>query len=159
MRSAHVITVSDGVARGTRKDAAGPEVVALLKQAGFQVSGPEVVPDDQEEIAEALVTAASRHNDLVVTAGGTGLGPRDVTPQAAAAVIDYVVPGIGEAMRRAGETSTPMAALSRSMAGVRGTTLIINLPGSPKGATESLHAVVAILGHAIDLLHGATKHR
>ena len=154
-----MITVSDGVAAGKRKDAGGPEVVALLKQAGFEVSGPEVVPDDQEQIAEALVTAASRHNDVVVTTGGTGLGPRDVTPQAAASVMDYEVPGIGEAMRRAGAASTPMAALSRSMAGVRGATLIISLPGSPKGAAESLQAVVAVLGHAIDLLHGDTTHK
>ena len=159
MKSAHVITVSDGVAAGTRKDAGGPAVIALLKQAGFEASGPEVVPDDQEEISEAIETAASRGNDVVVTTGGTGLGPRDVTPQAISAVIDYEVPGIGEAMRRAGEGSTPMAALSRSIAGVRGKTLIISLPGSPKGATESLDAVVAILGHAIDLLHGDTAHR
>ena len=159
MKTAHVITVSDGVAAGTRSDTSGPGLVALLKRAGFEATGPEVMPDDEQEIAEALVTAASRGNDVVVTTGGTGLGPRDVTPQAAASVFDYEVPGIGEAMRRAGAASTPMAALSRSMAGVRGTTLIINLPGSPKGATESLEAVVTILDHAINLLHGDTAHQ
>jgi molybdenum cofactor synthesis domain-containing protein len=104
------------------------------------------------------VAAAERGTDVVVTTGGTGLGPRDVTPQATSAVIDFEVPGIGEAMRRAGAASTPMAALSRSMAGVRGQTLIINVPGSPKGAAESLEAVVPILAHAIKLLHGDTRH-
>jgi len=107
---------------------------------------------------DAIVTAADRGADVVVTTGGTGLGPRDVTPQATSAVIDFEVPGIGEAMRRAGAASTPMAALSRSMAGVRGQTLIINVPGSPRGAAESLEAVVPVLAHAIKLLHGDTKH-
>jgi molybdenum cofactor synthesis domain-containing protein len=117
-----------------------------------------VVPDEQQGIADAIVAAAERGADVVVTTGGTGLGPRDVTPQATSAVIDFEVPGIGEAMRRAGATSTPMAALSRSMAGVRGQTLIINVPGSPKGAAESLEAVMPTLAHAIKLLHGDTKH-
>jgi molybdenum cofactor biosynthesis protein B len=117
-----------------------------------------VVPDEEQRIADAIVAAAERGTDVVVTTGGTGLGPRDVTPQATSAVIDFEVPGIGEAMRRAGATSTPMAALSRSMAGVRGQTLIINVPGSPKGAAESLEAVVPILAHAIKLLHGDTRH-
>jgi molybdopterin adenylyltransferase len=158
MNRAQVITVSDGVSARTREDESGRALVQMLKNAGFEVAEPVVVPDEQQGIADAIVAAAEHGIDVVVTTGGTGLGPRDVTPQATSAVIDFEVPGIGEAMRRAGAAHTPMAALSRSMASVRGQTLIINLPGSPKGATESLEAVVPILAHAIKLLHGDTKH-
>jgi molybdenum cofactor synthesis domain-containing protein len=158
MSRALVITISDGVSAKTREDESGRALVRLLKDAGFEVLEPVVVPDEQQGIADAIVAAAEHGADVVVTTGGTGLGPRDVTPQATSAVIDFEVPGIGEAMRRAGAASTPMAALSRSMAGVRGQTLIINVPGSPKGATESLEAVIPILAHAIKLLHGDTKH-
>ena len=158
MSRAHVITVSDGVSARTREDESGQALVRILKNAGFEVSEPVVVPDEQQGIADAIVAAAEHGADVVVTTGGTGLGPRDVTPQATSAVIDFEVPGIGEAMRRAGAASTPMAALSRSMAGVRGQTLIINVPGSPRGAAESLEAVVPVLAHAIKLLHGDTKH-
>ena len=158
MSSALVITVSDGVSARTREDESGRALVRILKNAGFEVMEPVVVPDEEQRIADAIVAAAERGTDVVVTTGGTGLGPRDVTPQATSAVIDFEVPGIGEAMRRAGAASTPMAALSRSMAGVRGQTLIINVPGSPKGAAESLEAVVPILAHAIKLLHGDTRH-
>jgi molybdopterin adenylyltransferase len=156
--SAIVITVSDGVTAGARDDESGRALVQILKNAGFEVAEPVVVPDEQQGIADAIVAAAERGADVVVTTGGTGLGPRDVTPQATSAVIDFEVPGIGEAMRRAGATTTPMAALSRSMAGVRGQTLIISVPGSPRGATESLEAVMPALAHAIKLLHGDTKH-
>ena len=155
---AHVITVSDGVSARIREDESGRALVRILKDAGFEVSEPVVVPDEQQGIAEAIVAAAEHGADVVVTTGGTGLGPRDVTPQATSAVIDFEVPGIGEAMRRAGAASTPMAALSRSMAGVRGQTLIINVPGSPRGAAESLEAVMPTLAHAIRLLHGKTAH-
>jgi len=155
---AHVITVSDGVFHGKREDTGGPMLVSLLGRSGFEVGGPEVVADEADRIREAVMTAIARGVDLVVATGGTGLGPRDVTPQAMASLIDYDVPGIGEAMRRAGATSTPMAALSRSMAGVRESTLIISVPGSPKGAIESLEAVMPIVGHAIQLLHGDTTH-
>ena len=158
MSRAHVITVSDGVSARTREDESGQALVRILKNAGFEVSEPVVVPDEQQGIADAIVAAAEHGADVVVTTGGTGLGPRDVTPQATSAVIDFEVPGIGEAMRRAGAASTPMAALSRGMAGVRGRTLIINVPGSVKGATESLEAVMPMLGHAIRLLHGQTSH-
>ena len=158
MSKAHVITVSDGVFHGTRVDKSGPALVALLHGGGFEVNGPEVVPDEVERITEAIETAIRRRADVVVTTGGTGLGPRDVTPQATAALISYEVPGITEEMRRAGAASTPMAALSRGIAGVRGRTLIINVPGSVKGATESLEAVMPILGHAVQLLHGDTAH-
>jgi len=155
---AHVVTISDGAFHGRREDASGLSLVSLLSRNGFEVDGPEIVPDDLERIREAVMTAVERGVDLVVATGGTGLGPRDVTPQAISSLIDYEVPGLGEAMRRAGAESTPMAALSRSMAGVRKRTLIISVPGSPKGATESLEAVVPVLEHAIHLLHGDTAH-
>ena len=158
MNRAHVITVSDGVSAGTREDVSGVSVVELLKQAQFHVTGPEVVPDNQERISDAIVAAVVDRADLVVTTGGTGLGPRDVTPQATSMLIDYEVPGLGELMRRAGTSSTPMAALSRGIVGVRGHALIVNVPGSVKGAAESLGAVMPVVGHAIQLLHGHTKH-
>lgn len=155
---AHVITVSDRASASKMPDDSGPALVEILMQRDYDVSGPEVVPDDQEHIKDAIIAAAAGGANLVVTTGGTGLGPRDVTPQATAALIDYEVPGIGELMRRAGETMTPMAALSRSIAGVRGSTLIINVPGSIRGAIESLDAVVPLLPHALKLLRGDTKH-
>jgi molybdenum cofactor biosynthesis protein B len=158
LSNAHVVTVSDGVFHGKREDKSGPALVGLLRGGGFEVTGPEVVPDEVEVITDAIETAITRGADVVVTTGGTGLGPRDVTPQATAALIVYEVPGIAEEMRRAGGVSTPMAALSRAMAGVRGRTLIINVPGSAKGATESLEAVMPIIGHAVQLLHGDTAH-
>jgi molybdenum cofactor synthesis domain-containing protein len=116
------------------------------------------VPDDEDHIKAAIIAAVDGGANFIVTTGGTGLGPRDVTPQATMTVIDYEVPGLGELMRRAGETMTPMAALSRSVAGVRGSSLIINVPGSIKGAIESLDAVVPLLPHALQLLQGNTKH-
>lgn len=155
---AHVITVSDGVSAGTREDVSGPALGEMLRTGDFEVSGPEVVPDKQERICDAIIAAVVGGNDLVVTTGGTGLGPRDVTPQATAMLIDYEVPGIAELMRSAGAAKTPMAVLSRGLAGVRGHTLILNVPGSMKGATESLAAVLPVLGHAIQLLHGNTRH-
>lgn len=158
MSKAQVVTISDGAFHGRREDASGAALVTLLSRDGFEVEGPQVVPDEVERIREAVMTAVERGVDLVVATGGTGLGPRDVTPQAISTLIDYEVPGIGEAMRRAGASSTPMALLSRSMAGVRKRTLIISVPGSPKGATESLEAVMPVVGHAIQLLHGDTAH-
>jgi molybdenum cofactor synthesis domain-containing protein len=155
---AHVVTVSDGAFHGRREDNSGQALVSLLTAGGFEVGGPEVVPDEAERITEAVMTAVTRGVDLVVATGGTGLGPRDVTPQAISALIDYEVPGIGELMRREGASATPMAVLSRSMAGVRERTLIISVPGSPQGATESLQAVMPVVGHAIQLLHGDTSH-
>lgn len=152
------MTISDGAFHGKREDRSGPAIVSLLIRSGFEVGRPEVVPDEAEQISGAVMTAVARGVDLVVATGGTGLGPRDVTPQTMSALVDYDVPGIGEAMRRAGEGSTPMAVLSRSMAGVRKRTLIISVPGNPKGAIESLEAVLPIVGHAIQLLHGDTSH-
>ena len=158
MSKAQVVTISDGAFHGQREDASGAALVKLLSRDGFEVDGPQVVPDDVERIREAVMTAVERGVDLVVATGGTGLGPRDVTPQAISTIIDYEVPGIGEAMRRAGAGTTPMALLSRSMAGVRKRTLIISVPGSSRGATESLEAVMPVVGHAIQLLHGDTTH-
>ena len=155
---ARVVTVSDGVFAGTRTDASGAALVASLNAAGFDVSGPVVVADERDRIADAILGAIDAGADLVVTTGGTGLGPRDVTPQATSALVDYDVPGLGELMRRAGAASTPMAALSRSLAAVRGRTLILNLPGSRNGATESLEAVMPVLDHALQLLRGDTRH-
>jgi molybdopterin adenylyltransferase len=122
------------------------------------VSGPEVLPDERELITTAIASAVDAGARLVVTTGGTGLGPRDVTPQATREVIDYEVPGIGEAMRRDGTATTPMAILSRGIGGVRGNSLIVNVPGSPKGAVQSLEAVMPVVGHALALLQGDTQH-
>src|ERR1700687_4482119 len=158
MSRARVITVSDRASAKKMPDESGPALVRLLKQGHFEVSGPDVVPDNQKKITDAIVAAVAGGADVVVTTGGTGVGPRDVTPQATSKVIDYEVPGIAEAMRRAGAASTPMAALSRALAGGRGRTLIINVPGSVKGATESLEAVMPVLGHAVRLLRGDTSH-
>lgn len=159
MSKAHVITISDRVSARTMEDKSGPALVRILISAGFEVSAPEVVPDSQQDIADAMEAAIVRGADLVVSTGGTGLGPRDVTPQATSTVVDFEVPGIAEEMRRAGAATTPMAALSRGIAGVRGHTLIINVPGSAKGAAESLEAVIPVLEHAIRLLHGDTAHQ
>jgi len=158
VKKAHVITVSDRCFAGTMRDHSGPALVRLLKRGGFEVGDPEVLPDLRDRLIEALMEAVNDGNDVVVTTGGTGLGPRDVTPQATAALIDYDVPGIGEEMRRAGAASTPMALLTRAMAGVRDHTLIINVPGGTKGATESLSAVMPVLSHAVQLLRGDTEH-
>ncbi|OLE81153.1 MAG: hypothetical protein AUG06_01975 [Actinobacteria bacterium 13_1_20CM_2_65_11] len=158
MNTAHVVTVSDGVFHGKREDKSGAALVDVLSRGGFEVGAPEVVPDEAGRISEAVLTAVARGVDLVVTTGGTGLGPRDVTPQTLSALFAYEVPGFGEAMRRAGVAGTPMAALSRSIAGVRDRTLIISVPGSMSGAAESLEAVMPVVGHAIQLLHGDTSH-
>jgi molybdenum cofactor synthesis domain-containing protein len=156
---AHVITISDGAFHGHREDTSGPALVGILRSGGLEVSGPEVLPDERELITAAIASAVDAGARLVVTTGGTGLGPRDVTPQATQDAIDYEVPGIGEAMRRAGVAATPMAILSRGVGGVRGAALIVNVPGSPKGAVESLEAVMPVVGHALALLHGDTQHR
>ena len=155
---AHVVTISDRASAKKMEDESGPALVRILKEAQFEVTGPQIVPDEVRRIIDAIVDAVDLGADVVVTTGGTGLGPRDVTPQATSEVIDFEVPGIAEAMRRAGAAKTPMAALSRGMAGVRGRSLIINVPGSVKGATESLDAVLPTLGHAVRLLHGDTHH-
>lgn len=152
---AAVVTVSDGVTHGTRADASGDLAVRILTEAAFAVPSREVVPDERDRIEEALRRLAGDH-DLIVTTGGTGFGPRDVTPEATRAVIDREAPGIAELMRAAGLAATPMAALSRAVVGVLGSTMIVNLPGSPKGVRESLDAALTVVPHAVDLLRGAT---
>jgi molybdopterin adenylyltransferase len=155
-RTALVLTASDRSAAGEREDASGDGVAARLAGLGFRVERA-VVPDDRPAIEGALKAGAARH-PLVVTTGGTGLTPRDVTPQATLAVIDYEVPGLAEAMRAAGRRSTPLADLSRGVTGVRGGSLIVNLPGSPTGALESLDAIVPVLDHALETLAGPFDH-
>lgn len=157
-RTAAVVTASDGTAAGTREDTSGPAVSALLEEAGFATVAREVVPDDLEAIAAVLCRLTDDGVALVCVTGGTGLGPRDVTPEATRAVIDREVPGLAEAMRAAGRASTPMADLSRGIVGLRGATLIVDLPGSPRGATESLAAILEVLPHALDLAAGDTAH-
>ena len=155
-RRALVLTASDGVAAGVREDASGAVVEARLTDLGFAVDRA-LTTDDEPAIRDAIVAAAAGH-DLVVTTGGTGLTPRDVTPQATAAVIDREVPGLAEAMRAAGRAITPLADLSRGIVGVRGRALIVNLPGSPKGALESLAAIEPVFEHALETLAGPFDH-
>lgn len=156
MRRALVITASDGVDAGQRADTSGAGVGERLTALGFDVQRA-VLPDERETLAEVFRASAASH-DLIVTTGGTGLTPRDVTPQATRDVIDYEVPGLSEAMRAAGRAVTPLADLSRGVCGVVGRTLVINLPGSPTGALESLTAIEAVLDHALETLAGPFDH-
>lgn len=152
-RSAIVITVSDRSARGERADTSGPRVAELLQRRGFEVVATAVVPDRMRMIVPAL-RAAARAAVLVVTTGGTGFGPRDVTPEATRKVVDRLAPGLCEAMRAGGAARNPRAWLSRGLAGMRGRSLVVNLPGSPSGAEESLACIVDLLPHALDVLAG-----
>ena len=157
MHTAGIVTASDGVSRGTREDASGDALQAQLADAGLQVVRRVTVPDERDRVAAALRALADDDAvDVVVVTGGTGFGPRDVTPEATEDVVDRRAPGLAEAMRAAGRASTPMADLSRGTAGIRGTTLVLNVPGSPRGATESLDAVLPLLPHALQLLGGDT---
>lgn len=155
MYTAAVLTVSDRSARGERPDGAGPLVASLLKEAGYSVLETGLVPDERPEIEAALIRLAERAA-LVVTTGGTGFSPRDVTPEATLAVCERAVPGIPEAMRAASLAITPRAMLSRAAAGIRGGTLIVNLPGSPKAAKENLEAVLPTLEHGLKMLLGGS---
>lgn len=155
--SAAVVTVSDSCSRGEREDRSGPAVVELLEKQKFSVVR-ELVPDDKIQIQNLLIRLA-REVRLIVTTGGTGIALRDVTPDATMAVCDRLLDGVAERMRSEGVKKTPFAALSRGLCGVRGNALILNLPGSPTGAVESLQAVVPVIPHALDLLSGKTEHR
>jgi molybdopterin adenylyltransferase len=156
---AGVLTVSDKGARGERVDTAGPSLARALEDKGFEIASTAIVPDERAAIADHLRAWASAGLDLVLTTGGTGLAPRDVTPEATLDVVERQAPGLGELIREVGRRSTPMAALGRGLAGTRGRTLILNLPGSERGALESLEAVIDLLPHAVQLLRGDTEHR
>ncbi len=151
-----VLTVSDSVAKGVREDLSGPAVVAVCRGLGWEVTSVLHVADDPAGIREHLRELAdSGRVDVVLSTGGTGIGPRDNTPEATEAVADRILPGIAEEMRRKGLEHTPTAVLSRGLAAVRSKALIVNLPGSPKGAVESLEAVAHLLPHAVKVLNGA----
>jgi molybdenum cofactor synthesis domain-containing protein len=151
-----VVTISDTVARAERTDASGPAVAERCRQLGWPVSSTHAIPDDSPQIQDLLCRLADAdHMDLILTTGGTGLGPRDSTPEATHAVADKLIPGFAEEMRRKGLEKTPRAILSRSSAAIRGRTLILNLPGSPKGAVESLDAIASLIPHSIEIISGA----
>lgn len=148
-----ILTVSDRSARGERPDASGPALIEVAIQQGWQVVSNRIVADDRPGIEEALVTWCDGDQiDLILTTGGTGFAPRDVTPEATLTISDRVAPGLAEAMRQQSLTITPHAMLSRASAGIRGRTLIVNLPGSPKAAIENLLVILPVLPHAVDLL-------
>jgi molybdenum cofactor synthesis domain-containing protein len=154
-----VLTVSDSVSRGEKKDGSGPALKGRLESLGWMVVTQGVVADETDQIANFLIRSAdSGEVDVVFTTGGTGVAGRDVTPEATRSVIEKEIPGIAERMRSEGAKHTPLAALSRGLAGVRGEVLIVNLPGSPKGAVESMDAIVELVPHVVKLLHGETSH-
>lgn len=155
--TAAVLTVSDSAAQGEREDLSGPATTELLRQHGFDIVTQRIVSDEQREIEAGLLELAEQAQ-LVVTTGGTGIAERDVTPEATRTVCSRLIEGIPEKMRAAGFAKTPYAMLSRGVCGVRGRSLLLNLPGSPKGAVESLEAVIDVLPHVIDLLAGKTGH-
>lgn len=159
MTNAAVLTISDSASNGTRADRSGPVVRERLEQLGWSVSVVEIIPDEAAEISARLSTLADGGQvSAIFTTGGTGVALRDVTPEATRAVIGREIPGFGEVMRAQGRESTPLAALSRSLAGTRGNVLIVNLPGSPRAAVESLDAIVELVPHVLELLTGQTRH-
>ena len=155
---AAVVTVSDSVFQGKKRDGSGAAVSEVLQQSGWTIAHSRVVNDDMAVIAATLRELSTKGFEVVVTTGGTGIAARDVTPEATRKVVTREVPGLAEQMRREGARSEPRAALSRGVVGIAGTTLIINVPGSPKGAAESLRSIIALLPHAVDLLQGRTEH-
>jgi len=151
-----ILTVSDSVAAGKYEDRSGPAVAARCKELGWNIVSASVLPDDQPAIENFLkVSAASNDSDIIFTTGGTGVGPRDITPEATIAVAERLIPGFAEHMRAEGRKQTERALLSRGVVAIRGTTIIINLPGSPRGAAESLDAIADLLPHTVAVLHGA----
>ncbi len=157
---AKVLTISDSANQGTREDKSGPAVAAHLRNSGFSVSEPEVVPDERDQIATWLrAVIKSKSADVIFTTGGTGVAARDITPEAVREVIDREIPGFGELMRQSGREFTPLSSLSRGLAGAAGTVLIVTLPGSPRGALQSLNAILELVPHVHDLLNGRTAHK
>jgi molybdenum cofactor synthesis domain-containing protein len=152
-----ILTVSDKGARGEREDRSGPAIREMIEAAGGEVVRTRIIPDEQEEVRAALIAWSDEGLDLVLTTGGTGFSPRDWTPEATKGVIEREAPGLAEAMRRAGAEKTPTAILSRAVAGIRGGTLIVNLPGSEKAVRESLAAILTVLPHGVDILKGRTS--
>jgi molybdenum cofactor synthesis domain-containing protein len=151
-----ILTISDSVSQGTHKDSSGPGVRERCAQLGWDVIAEAVLPDEQAVIRDRLVSMADGHEaDLILTTGGTGIGPRDSTPEATTEACHKLLPGISELMRDEGRKKTLRAVLSRAVAGVRGRVLIVNLPGSPRGALESLDAVADLIPHALQVLGGA----
>jgi molybdopterin adenylyltransferase len=155
--TAAVVTVSDSCSRGERENLSGPAAAELLRKLHFEVVAQEVVPDDRIQIQNLLIQL-SREVQFIATTGGTGIAARDVTPEATTAVCEKLIHGVAERLRIEGSKSTPFAALSRGVCGVRGRALILNLPGRPAGAVESLEAVAELIPHAIELLSGKTEH-
>lgn len=154
-----VVTVSDSAIAGTRADRSGPQVRERAEALGWKVTAQEVVPDEIDQISARLRSLAdSGQVSVILTTGGTGVALRDVTPEATRAVVQREIPGVAEVMRAEGRKATPLASLSRAVAGVRGRTVIINLPGSPKGAVESLDSIAKLVPHIVDLLEGRTGH-
>ena len=153
-----VITVSDSAAAGKREDRSGPAVQGRVRELGWELASTAVVADDVGQISKAIESLGGDGTDVILTTGGTGLATRDVTPEALRAIADREVPGFGELMRSEGRKSTKFATLSRSSAYTRGATLVVTLPGSPRGAVDSLNAVVDLIPHVVDLLHGRTEH-
>lgn len=156
--SATVLTVSDSVVAGSRSDESGSVAEKLLRMSGYKLERRHSVADDFDEIVTLLRRIAADGTQLLVTTGGTGFGPRDITPEATKTVIEREAPGLAEMMRAAGLVHTPLAALSRGIAGTLRNTLIVNLPGSPKGVRESLEALLPVLPHALEVIAGNTSH-